>query len=118
MRADVILQLCDFLGVELYLSVPSPRSRLSNSVSISWIGHRLGHGAQAAFLGERKTKAKARPANKQGTAGWFHPVSQFLPIVNSATRNTGAHMSVCVPAFNAIVRTPQDAAQKVSKETS
>lgn len=118
MRAVFILQLCDFSGGRALSLSAFPKKQAEHSVSVSWIGHKLGHGAQAAFLGEIKTKAKARPANQQGMVGWFHLVSQFSPILNSATRNTGAHMSVCVPAFNTIVCTPQDAAQKISKETS
>lgn len=100
MRADFILQLCDFSGGRALSLSAFPKKQAEHSVSVSWIGHRLGHGAQAAFLGEIKTKAKARPANKQGMSGWFHLVSQFSPIVISAARNTGAHTSVCVPAFN------------------
>lgn len=72
MRADFILQLCDFSGGRALSLSAFPERQTEYSVSVSWIGH----GAQAAFLGEVKTKAKARPANKQGIAGWFHLVSQ------------------------------------------
>lgn len=57
MRAELILQLCAFLGRgDVFAQCPGQQAGCS--VSVAWAGHGMGHAAQAAFLGEAKTKAK------------------------------------------------------------
>ena len=59
----------------MYLLSALPGKQAGCGVSNAWIGYAVGHGAQAAFLGEAEAKAKARPATEQGMAITTRPIS-------------------------------------------
>lgn len=77
MRANFILQLCDFSGGRAISLSAVPKKQAEYSVSVSWIGHGLGHGAQAAFLGKIKQKPRPGQPTNKGWQGGYTLLANF-----------------------------------------